>query len=155
MKYIKTYENSNSNYIEHPSSKYNRDKFFISPPLLQNVYGKTIKNIIIHVHEILIPKSNTKLIWPIGDNYNVYVDNKVELTGGFGWKYDEHDFNNINFMSAEKFYEQDEKLCLLLYTYVNKMSNVPMADWFMKEIKDCKKVLEKNLILLNTDKYNL
>jgi hypothetical protein len=167
MKYIKTFEglkSSDSKFFIHPDSDKYAGKFFIvMPPHLNMSYEKQKKGHLVYCKEILIPKinygePNYDKIWPYGENFDIYEDNTIKLTGGYGWHYNEKDFAKIHFMSAEELLEEHEEICIALYLSVLEDSKKKWADWYQKAIEKVKSKLETVSgfeYFVSANKYNL
>lgn len=169
MKYIKIYESNFSNKDEKLTKKY-KDKFFIAPVYMREYDWKKEDFYIVLVNSIEIrnnpePRYDSKnqlkphIYWPRANNFTVMKNGEIKDAGGWGHDYTEEDFNEIEFMTAQEFYNKNPELCEKLYWKVLEVLKTgKCADWYCKMCKDYERVLgevEELKYIKNSEKYNL
>lgn len=156
--------------FESQNSKDYEDKFFISPVYMreydhtkEDFYVVLVKKVDFHWHTDTW--GNT--IWPQGDSFTIMKNGKIKNPGGWGYSYKGKDndtpylddFDKIDFMTAEEFYNKNPKLCEKLYFFVcDVLISKQYGEWYGVMLKNYKRVLETAPELehfKNALKYNL
>ena len=159
--------------FENQDSKDYKDKFFLSPCYMreydyrdEDFYIVLVKDVDFHWH---IDSGN--VIWPKGDSFTVMKNGKIKNPAGWGHNYKSKGsdtkvgifnldiFEDIDFMSAEEFYDKNPELCEKLYWFIcDELNSNKYGDWYGKMLKNYKRVLETAPQLehfKNAVKYNL
>jgi hypothetical protein len=169
MKHLKTYEDIYSDENIELTKKY-KDKFFITPAYMKeyslvkkDFYITLVKNI--HIKNNPEPRYDSKqqlkphTYYPIADSFTVMKNGEIKNPGGWGMDYTEEEFNEIDFMTAQEFYNKDSNLVEKLYSFViETLDSGKYVDWYYKMLKEYRRVLEtiKDLEhFADAKKYNL
>jgi len=156
--------------IENQDSKDYKDKFFLSPCYMrecdwkdEDFYIILVKDVDFHWHI----DGTGDVIWPKGDSFTVMKNGKIKNPAGWGHNYKSKDsnakgidnFDDIDFMTAEEFYNKNPELCEKLYWFIcDELDSKKYGDWYGVMLKNYKRVLETAPELehfKNALKYNL
>lgn len=169
MKYIKKYENGYSSVDEELTKKY-KDKFFISPVYMRKYDWIKEDFYIVLVKSVEI-KNNPQPYKDIkgqlkphthctrSDSFTVMKNGKIENPAGWGHDYTKEEFNEIDFMTAQEFYNKDPELVERLYwKVIDVIKSGKCSNWYCEMCENYESVLSKvkQLEYINAaKKYNM
>jgi len=157
MKYIKTYESYQK--FEFPTYK---GKILINRPS-QQYFRSSINYQIIFVDSVTSEQGGQQ--FSQSTTYTVQADNTIQINDDLSltytnWNqiYGTFDFENLDFMTPEEFYERHtESFIRLLEETIKESKNKLKTEWFKKKINEIidRLTIAETEHIVNAEKYNV
>jgi len=98
-------------------------------------------------------------IWPMGDNFTVDKNGDIKNPAGWGYHYTQEEFDKIDFLTPEEFWQKEPELCEKLYLKVkNELDEGKCGGWYCEMLNFYKNRLETVKDFehyIDAKKYNL